>query len=153
VGGPYRFWGKHTLGAPGPKEATQTITRLVPSQALSFRWRIYGVETEVNALIAPKEEGSTLSIRHRLDSDLGVTRQKELLDDLIFAHSGFAPDRRHQRFQFRLALIHGRPAQGGGRQVGVAVPSSGFRVPSVPFFPKHSKLGTVFPFSLTLPHA
>lgn len=42
-GGRYRFWGKHTLGAPAIADSKQVITRLEPGSALGFTWNIHGV--------------------------------------------------------------------------------------------------------------
>lgn len=81
VGGPYRFWGKRTLGAPGADEATQRITALSPNATLAFDWRIHGVDTTVTLLVTPADEGTTLDLVHEVRGELPVTRQREYIDD------------------------------------------------------------------------
>ena len=41
AGGSYRFWGKHTLGAPAGPDAAQRMIRLDPGRALAFNWAIH----------------------------------------------------------------------------------------------------------------
>jgi uncharacterized protein YndB with AHSA1/START domain len=81
-GGRYRFWGRHTLGSPAEPEARQSITRLEPGRTLGFSWRLYGVDTEVTVSLTADEKGSKLALSHRIDGDLGVSRARELIDDL-----------------------------------------------------------------------
>jgi uncharacterized protein YndB with AHSA1/START domain len=81
-GGRYRFWGKHTLGCPSEAGADQTLTRLESGRVVGFTWRLYQVDTEVTVTLAPDEKGSRLALSHRIDGDLGVSRARELIDDL-----------------------------------------------------------------------
>lgn len=81
-GGRFRFWGKHTLGSPNEKEATQLVTRVEPGKLLAFTWRFYQTDTEVSLGFEPGEKGTTLRLTHWVDGDLGVTRSKELIEDL-----------------------------------------------------------------------
>ncbi|MEP7325901.1 MAG: SRPBCC family protein [Gemmatimonadota bacterium] len=80
-GGSYRFWGKHTLGAPGEAEARQSISRLEPGRLLAFTWPIYGVDTEVTLTVAAEAEGSQLTLHHHIKGDLGMPRERELIED------------------------------------------------------------------------
>lgn len=81
-GGDFRFWGRHTLGCPTDAQARQQITRLEAGKLLAFSWRLYDTDTEVSLAIAPHEQGARLTLTHRIDGDLGVTRSKELIEDL-----------------------------------------------------------------------
>lgn len=83
AGEPYRFWGRHTLGVPTAREATQVLTRFVPGSGLGFTWRLLGVETEVDMALAPGKDGTgtALALTHRIDGDLGVHRARELIGD------------------------------------------------------------------------
>jgi uncharacterized protein YndB with AHSA1/START domain len=83
-GGSFRFWGRHTLGVPGQADATQRITRFEPDAALGFTWRLYEAATEVTIVLAADGDGARtgLVLRHEIHGDLGVTRARELIDDL-----------------------------------------------------------------------
>ena len=81
VGGPYRFWGRHTLGTPGASEADQRITALEVDRHLAYRWRLLGVASEVALTLEAKGEATVLRIRHALGDALGVPRERELVDD------------------------------------------------------------------------
>ena len=80
-GGHYRFWGRHTLGAPAGREAQQPITRVEPGRALAFAWPLYGVPTTVEMALAADADGTRLTLHHHVEGDLPTTRQKELLSD------------------------------------------------------------------------
>jgi uncharacterized protein YndB with AHSA1/START domain len=80
-GGRYRFWGRHTLGTPSAAEARQAITRFEPDAALGFSWDLHGTATEVLVALKPNGRETSLTIQHRVSGDLGVDRQKELIDD------------------------------------------------------------------------
>ncbi len=82
VGGSYRFWGRHTLGTPSRAEATQSVTQYQPEDSIGFTWMLSGVPTEVNLRVRPTgSTGARLIVEHRVDGDLGVPRQKEMIDD------------------------------------------------------------------------
>ncbi len=82
AGGPFRFWGRFTLGAQAEAEADQRLVRIEPDRELAFSWRLYGVPTEVAwALEADGDAGSKITVRHRVDGDLAMPRPKELVDD------------------------------------------------------------------------
>ncbi len=83
-GGSFRFWGRHTLGVPSAMDATQQLTRFEPDTAVGFTWRLYQVETEVTIVLAADGDGTStkLTLRHEIHCDLGVTRGRELIDDL-----------------------------------------------------------------------
>lgn len=80
-GGVFRFWGRHTLGSPSAAEATQRLTEVAPGERIGFTWRLLGVESRVTLTIIPEGEGAKLSARHEFDAELGVSRQRELIDD------------------------------------------------------------------------
>lgn len=80
-GGVYRFWGRHTLGTPPQDAARQVITKLVPDALLAFDWPINDVATDVSITLVAAAEGTKLSLAHRVSGDLGLPRQKELIDD------------------------------------------------------------------------
>ena len=82
VGEGYRFWGRHTLGTPSRSEAKQVVTAFEPGQRLGYTWDIRGCPTEVSVALVAAAQGSRLTLRHRIDGDLGGPRQKELIDDL-----------------------------------------------------------------------
>jgi len=81
TGGHYRFWGKHTLGAPAGPDATQQLTRLEPGRALGFSWTLHGVATIVTITLATEADGTRLTLHHEVKDDLPVPRQHELIDD------------------------------------------------------------------------
>lgn len=90
VGGPYRFWGRYTLGLPTAALATQRITRFEPGRALGFDWTLNGSPTMVTLSLAPADdEGTRLSVRHEVRGPLGGIRERELIDDwwrLVFGN-------------------------------------------------------------------
>lgn len=51
-GGAYRFWGKHTYGAPERGAAKQRITKLEKDRKLSFTWEFEGADSEVTIELA-----------------------------------------------------------------------------------------------------
>jgi uncharacterized protein YndB with AHSA1/START domain len=80
-GGRYRFWGRHTLGAPSREEAGQTMTRLEPGRALGFTWLLHGVPTTVDLALAADGEATRLTLHHLVEGELPLPRPKELIDD------------------------------------------------------------------------
>ncbi len=81
AGGPYRFWGRHTLGTPPEAEAAQAVIQADPGRAFAFAWTIDGVPTEVRIALAAEGDGCRLTLRHMVRGDLGRPRQRELIDD------------------------------------------------------------------------
>ena len=82
-GGAFRFWGRHTYGAPNGAETEQRITRFEPSRALAFAWRFEGGDSEVSIELSPAEtEGSAVALRHAFAARPGVPWAEELVDDL-----------------------------------------------------------------------
>ncbi|MGE0551972.1 MAG: SRPBCC family protein [Gemmatimonadales bacterium] len=85
-GGAFRFWGRHTLGAPARDGADQSLTRVEPSK-LGFRWTLLGVPTEVELEVASVEptaqqpDGARLTVRHRIEGALPGPRPRELIED------------------------------------------------------------------------
>ncbi|MBV9880737.1 MAG: SRPBCC domain-containing protein [Gemmatirosa sp.] len=80
-GAPYRFWGRHTLGSRDGGPPRQTITAYVPNEALGFRWPLLGVDTEVRYALAPEGDGTRLTVTHDVPGDLGMPRERELIED------------------------------------------------------------------------
>ncbi len=81
MNGVYRFWGRHTLGTPAHDAARQTITRFAPNTALAFSWPINDVDTDVAIALDPVDKGTKLTLTHDVSGDLGVPRQRALIDD------------------------------------------------------------------------
>lgn len=85
VGGAYRFWGKHTYGAPTKAAATQRITTFAPSQALAFSWRIHDRDSEVRFGIEgdpDNPDGSVVKGSHVFAEAPAINRAREMVDDL-----------------------------------------------------------------------
>lgn len=81
VGGPYRFWGRHTLGTPSRSEADQRLSAWGAGRMLAFEWRVLGVSSEVTITLEDDGGATTARIRHQLAGELGVPRGRELVDD------------------------------------------------------------------------
>ncbi len=84
LGGAYRFWGKHTYGAPSRNEATQKITRFAPSQTLAYSWRIHNRDSEVSFAIETdpeNAEGAVVKGAHAFAQAPDIGRAKEMADD------------------------------------------------------------------------
>lgn len=89
VGAPFRFWGRHTLGAPGESLATQRLIGWAPHSTLGFSWDIAGVPTEVWWTLAADGQRTALTVRHEVLGELPGDRTRELVDDhwrLAFAN-------------------------------------------------------------------
>jgi uncharacterized protein YndB with AHSA1/START domain len=85
LGGAYRFWGKHTYGAPSRAEATGRITMFAPSQALAYTWRIHDRDSEVAFSIeADPDNGDHCVLKgtHTFAQAPAISRAKEMVDDL-----------------------------------------------------------------------
>src|SRR5262245_33625670 len=90
-GGEFRFWGKHTYGAPTRAQSSQKVLRVEPARLLVFSWRIEDRDSEVTLEIAPpvlsrpalEGPGSTvLQGRHHFPDAPSVARPLDLIDDL-----------------------------------------------------------------------
>lgn len=90
VGGAYRFWGRHTYGAPSREEATQSITALEPDTALGFTWHLENRDSDVRITLTPDSEsdGTKLTVRHRFAEAPAIGRAREMVDDLWRLHCG-----------------------------------------------------------------
>jgi uncharacterized protein YndB with AHSA1/START domain len=85
VGGAYRFWGKHTYGAPSETQASQTVTRFEVNKLLAFSWPMHGQESEVVLAIdadPEKADASVLKGVHQFAQAPTINRAKEMIDDL-----------------------------------------------------------------------
>ncbi len=86
-GGAFRFWGRHTYGAPKAGGLDQRITRFEPDHALAFEWPFAGATSEVTLELEaepPKESApqTRLRLRHSFSNRLDVPYPTELVDDL-----------------------------------------------------------------------
>ncbi len=85
VGGPFRFWGRHTVGTPAAEDAAGTVRELVPGERLAFDWRIVGVPSVVSVSLVPEERDgeavTRVDVTHELERDLDRPRGRELVDD------------------------------------------------------------------------
>lgn len=85
LGGAFRFWGRHTVGTPGEREANGTITTFEPGARLGFEWNVCGTPSSVSlALVADETEGgpgTKVTVRHTLHAPLDRPRPKELIED------------------------------------------------------------------------
>jgi uncharacterized protein YndB with AHSA1/START domain len=85
VGGAFRFWGRHTVGTPGPSDSRGAITVFRPDGQLGFTWAACGVPgTVVITLTAedtPQGPGTRVAVRHELSGPLPLPRPRELIDD------------------------------------------------------------------------
>lgn len=91
VGGAYRFWGKHTYGAPSRAEAMGVITKLEPGRAVSFSWRLHDRDSVVSFLVEPDAENAEASIlkgAHEFAEAPAIGRAKEMVDDLWRINGG-----------------------------------------------------------------
>lgn len=85
MGGAYRFWGKHTYGAPSRAEATQAITHFEAGKAIAFSWRIHDRDSIVSLVVEPDSENAEASVlkgAHEFVTAPAINRAKEMVDDL-----------------------------------------------------------------------
>lgn len=85
VGGEFRFWGRHTIGAPAERDAHGEITVFEPGSRLAFNWTVLGVPSMVTFTLTPQEskQGSSteVAVRHELRAALDQPRPKQLIED------------------------------------------------------------------------
>jgi uncharacterized protein YndB with AHSA1/START domain len=88
AGGEFRFWGRHTYGAPARSQAAQRIVRIEAPKLLVFSWPLEGHDSEVT-LELTEEGGSAgngamtlLRGRHHFPEAPSVPRAMDLVDDL-----------------------------------------------------------------------
>jgi len=85
LGGAYRFWGKHTLGAPSRQEANGQITAFVQDQKLAFTWRLHDRDSEMSFTLErdpDNADGAVLKGVHAFAEAPAINRAKEMIDDL-----------------------------------------------------------------------
>lgn len=82
-GGAYRFWGKHTYGAPERGAAKQRITKLEKDRQLAFAWTFEGADSEVSIGLEPgkSKDETSLTLRHAFPAQPAVPDSADLLDD------------------------------------------------------------------------
>lgn len=85
-GGAYRFWGRHTYGAPARGAADQRIREIDPASTLGFTWRVDDMDTRVvlrwAAESTPEGPATRITVLHDLPRVPAGPRGKELIDDL-----------------------------------------------------------------------
>jgi uncharacterized protein YndB with AHSA1/START domain len=88
-GGKFRFWGRHTYGAPERTRAHQRITRFEAGREIAFEWEIEGIESEVVIVLEPvaaadgaAAEKTQLHLRHKFPCPPAVPYPTELIEDL-----------------------------------------------------------------------
>ena len=87
AGGNFRFWGKHTYGAPSRAQAVQKILRIEAPSLLAFSWPFEGRDSEVTLELAadPQAAEGTSTVlkgRHHFPDAPAVPRALDLVDDL-----------------------------------------------------------------------
>lgn len=94
TGGRYRFWGRHTAGAPAAGDVDQSITAFEPGALLAYSWTWAGVATHVTLALEAADyrpwgagddvaaiPGSKLRVEHKVDGRLPFPRPEQLVDD------------------------------------------------------------------------
>ena len=85
VGGRFRFWGRHTVGAPSEEEARGTLRELEAGDRMAFDWRILGVASVVSISLSPEERDgesyTRVAVTHALEGKIDGPRPRELVDD------------------------------------------------------------------------
>lgn len=128
VGGPFRFWGRHTLWVPAPGDAKQTLRELAFPGALAFLWTWNGVPSQVSLALADDGEGTRVRISHAREGawpaehpDLGAARaarQEEIVAafwDVAMANLS------HYLFEGEPLLLPDFSASGEGLELAVDV--------------------------------
>lgn len=88
-GGPYRFWGKHTLDTKRRDQATQKIMHYGPVSTLSYSWRMLGRDSKVTWMVAADgDNGAKVTVRHEFPTLPEGVRVKEMIDDLWRLNTG-----------------------------------------------------------------
>jgi uncharacterized protein YndB with AHSA1/START domain len=88
-GGAFRFWGKHTYGAPTRAQSSQKVLRAEAPRLLAFSWRIEERDSEVTLELAPdagNTGATTLKGKHHFPDAPPVARPLDLIDDLWRMH-------------------------------------------------------------------
>lgn len=71
VGGPFRFWGKHTPWVESASLADQVLTEFEPPKALAFRWTWSGVPTVARLSLTEHSAATTLvTVTHTADAEI-----------------------------------------------------------------------------------
>jgi uncharacterized protein YndB with AHSA1/START domain len=83
-GGSFRFWGRHTCGAPARWESKQKLVRVEAPKVIVFSWPLNGAASEVTLELSPAAsgEGTELKGRHQFAEAPPIERAPELIDDL-----------------------------------------------------------------------
>jgi uncharacterized protein YndB with AHSA1/START domain len=85
-GGDFRFWGRHTCGAPVRAQATQRVLHLERPALLVFSWSLEGCDSEVRLALSGNAEapgGATeLQGRHHFPAAPSVPRPGDLVEDV-----------------------------------------------------------------------
>lgn len=85
AGGPFRFWGRHTVGTPTEADAAGTLREFEAGKRIAFDWRILGVPSVVSISLTPEErDGASytrVGVTHALEGEIEGPRPRELVDD------------------------------------------------------------------------
>ena len=89
-GGAFRFWGRHSYGAPGRGSAPARITRFEPGRAFAFQWQFDGADSEVVMELAPeaakdakdRTARTRIELKHAFPAKPSLPYAAELVDDL-----------------------------------------------------------------------
>lgn len=84
-GGAYRFWGRHTYGAPTHAQATQQLLRFEKPSSLAFTWTLHDQPSQVSYVIEtdPKNpDGVIVKGKHEFAVAPAIGRAREMVDDL-----------------------------------------------------------------------
>ena len=88
-GGNFRFWGRHTFGAPTRETATQRLIAYDPPHVLAYTWNLMGQSTTVRfGLDSPEESPATTRVKgsHTFSRLPIVDRATAFVDDLWQLH-------------------------------------------------------------------
>lgn len=124
AGGEYRFWGRHTPGAPTRSQATQKILRIEPPRLLEFSWPMEESASVVTLELTEEKSGAAngavLTGRHHFGEGLATPRAADLVQDLwagnianlrAHLHGGslYRPDFSHPIPRVRLSVLIDAP--------------------------------------------
>ena len=89
-GGAFRFWGRHTYGAPKREQATQKIVRIEPPNLLSFSWHLLERDSFVTWSLSKGEsdDDTRITVEHEFEAMPTLNRAHQLVDDLWRIHLG-----------------------------------------------------------------
>jgi uncharacterized protein YndB with AHSA1/START domain len=85
--GEMRPGGSVKIGGRGAYQSgVLAIETFDAPRALSFLWRLHGVDSQVDWSLTPEEGKTKFSVRHRFDKGPEIPRAKDMVDDLWRLH-------------------------------------------------------------------